>query len=88
MTTRIVNPNGRPGVPAWNTINVGEAAALGGVLLYVAVRIFDVRTFAAILKRTRAEFALAAAATPALAQVPVAGFEVLRIVTTVGEGPP
>ena len=47
------------------------AAALGGVLLFVAMRIFHGREFLAILRRTRAEFALAALTTGLIILLPI-----------------
>jgi sulfate permease, SulP family len=47
------------------------AAALGGVLLFVAQRIFHVRTFAGILRRTRAEFALAISTAVMIIALPI-----------------
>ncbi len=46
-------------------------AALGGVLLFVALRIFHVRTFADILRRTRTEFALALLTTAMIVVLPI-----------------
>jgi len=46
-------------------------AALGGILLFVALRIFHVRTFAAILRRTPAEFALAVSTTVLIVALPI-----------------
>jgi MFS superfamily sulfate permease-like transporter len=46
-------------------------AALGGVLLFVAQRIFHARTFADILRRTPAEFALAALTTVLIVALPI-----------------
>jgi MFS superfamily sulfate permease-like transporter len=47
------------------------AAALAGVLLYIALRIFHVRDFAQILGQTRAEFALAALTTALIVLLPI-----------------
>jgi len=47
------------------------AAALGGILLFVAERIFHVSTFADIWRRTRAEFALALATTMLIVVLPI-----------------
>jgi MFS superfamily sulfate permease-like transporter len=47
------------------------AAALAGVLLLVAQRIFRLRTFAQILQRTRAEFALAVLTTGLIVALPI-----------------
>jgi MFS superfamily sulfate permease-like transporter len=47
------------------------AAALAGVLMYIAQRIFHVRDFAQILRRTRAEFALAALTTSLIFLLPI-----------------
>jgi sulfate permease, SulP family len=47
------------------------AAALGGVLLFVAQRIFHVRSFAAILRRTKVEFALALLTTLLIVALPI-----------------
>ena len=46
-------------------------AALGGVLLFVAQRIFHAGTFVDILRRTRAEFALAALTTVLIVALPI-----------------
>jgi MFS superfamily sulfate permease-like transporter len=47
------------------------AAALGGVLLFVAQRIFHVRTLAEILRRTPAEFGLAIATAVLIVVLPI-----------------
>jgi len=47
------------------------AAALGGVLLFVALRIFHVGTLIDILRRTPAEFALAVATTVLIVALPI-----------------
>ncbi len=47
------------------------AAALAGVMLFVAQRIFRLRTFMEILRRTRAEFALAALTTALIVALPI-----------------
>jgi SulP family sulfate permease len=47
------------------------AAALGGILLFVAERIFHLSTFADIWRRTRAEFALALATTVLIVALPI-----------------
>lgn len=46
-------------------------AALGGILLFVALRIFHVRLFAEILRRTPAEFALALLTTALIVALPI-----------------
>jgi MFS superfamily sulfate permease-like transporter len=46
-------------------------AALGGVLLFVALRIFHARQFVDILRRTRAEFALAVLTTVLIVVLPI-----------------
>jgi SulP family sulfate permease len=46
-------------------------AALGGILLFVALRIFHVRDFADILRRTPAEFALALLTTLLIIALPI-----------------
>jgi SulP family sulfate permease len=47
------------------------AAALGGVLLFVAVRIFRVRALAELMRRTPAEFALALLTMVAIVALPI-----------------
>lgn len=47
------------------------SAALGGILLFVALRIFHLRTFADILRRTRTEFALAVLTTGLIVILPI-----------------
>jgi sulfate permease, SulP family len=50
---------------------VTPVAALGGILLFVALRIFHVRDFADILRRTPAEFALALLTTVLIVVLPI-----------------
>lgn len=62
------------------------SAALAGVLLYVAQRIVRLRTFAELLRRTRAEFALALVTTALIVALPIETGVGIGIVLSLAHG--
>jgi len=61
-------------------------AALGGVLLFVAQRIFRVQVFAALARRTRGEFALAALTTALIVVLPIQAGVTIGIFLSLAHG--
>ena len=62
------------------------AAALAGVLLYVAQRIFHVREFAQLFRRTRAEFLLALATMLLIVLLPIQTGVAIGVFLSLGHG--